>query len=381
MPASQGLIITTISGALLVGLVLPLLGSLRRPLARHLGRDERQTRGLWLVFAVTLLPLMLVAGLLVDRWGPRDGLILGSLATAVALAALSLSRTYGRALASAALLAAALAVLHTATAVLLPAAFVAPGRPTTSTNLGYLFVGVSTLAMSAVLPLLERRLGLREGLLILALVSLVPAAAAGFTPAGDFPAPERTAETAAVVSDPWLWLAGLVLFLYYPLENVLTAWAPAYLAEVGRTPRSIPVGLAGYWIAFLSTRFLTALAPAELVPWLTLLLMLLAAATVGNLSGSYRPVAGTTGVWVLGACLGPIFPSLVGLVFQRFPEHQALAFGLLLALGGSGGLVLQPALEHYARGHPVRFTMRLVMLVALVLAAPALVLCLLGFAH
>jgi fucose permease len=376
MPASQGLIITTLSGLLLVGLILPLLGSLRLPLARHLGREGAPAGGLRLVFGLTLLPMLLVSGLIVDRWGARDGLLVGSLAVGVGLASLGLAQTYRQGLGAAALLGGALALLHTAAAVLLPAALFSPERPTTSTNLGYLFVGMSTLLASALLPLLERKLGMRRGLLLLALAGLVPAAALAFTPAAEFPAPQRAWDVAGVVADPRLWLAALVLFLYYPLENVLSAWAPAYLAEVSRTPRGIPLVLAGYWVAFLSTRFLTALAPTGLVPWLILLLMVLAAATVGNMSGSYRPSSGILGLWVLGACLGPIFPSLVGLVFLCFPEHLALSFGLLLALGGTGGLVLQPALEYYARGHPVRLTMRLVMLVALVLAAPALVLCL-----
>jgi fucose permease len=180
----------------------------------------------------------------------------------------------------------------------------------------------------------------------------------------------------ADLTDPWPWLAGLVLFVYGPLESTVASWAPGYLNEVGRSPRGVPLALAGFWIAFLGARFLTALAAPVFVPWLVLLLMVLAAATVGNLLGIFRPTGATLGVWLLGGCLGPIVPSLVGLTLERFAAHPATAVGLLLGLGSCSGLVLDPALERFARGNPVRTTMRLVMLAALVLAAPMLVLCL-----
>jgi fucose permease len=375
MPGTQALIITTISGTLMVGMILSLLGALRTPLARHLGREEGQAGGLRLVFLVAMIAALVLSGLLVDLWGTREGLILGSLATAVGLASLGLSRAYPQGLGAAAILGGGLALAHTATATLLPTALEAPDEPTRATNLGYLFVGVSTLLMAGLLPVLERKLGLRQSLLILALVCLLPAVAAGFTPGPAFPQTSQGSAT-AVLADPRLWLAALVLFLYYPLEMVLTAWAPAYLTEVGRAPGSIPFILLGYWIAFLVARFLTAFALPGFVPWLILLLILLAAATVGNLSGIYRATGGTLGLWVLGACLGPVFPSLVGLVLQMFPSHPALAFGAVVAVGSSSTLVLPPLFESFARGHSVRLSMRLVMLAALVLAAPTLVLCL-----
>jgi fucose permease len=276
-----------------------------------------------------------------------------------------------------ALVGAGVALFYTATATLLPLALVFPNaaseRPATATNLGYVFVGLGTLLTTAGFPLLERKLGLRQALLVLGLLCLVPAAAAALA---EFPAAPPSADALGVLADPRLWLAGLVLFLYQPLERVVTAWAPAYLVEVGRTPRVVPLVLVGFWVAFLGGRFLMALAPAVFVPWLMLLLLILAAATVGNLSGMFHTTGGTLGVLLLGACLGPVFPSLIGLVFSAFPGNTAAAFGAVVAVGTCSDLALQPLLERFARGHAARVTMRLVMLVTLVVAAPALVLCL-----
>jgi fucose permease len=259
----------------------------------------------------------------------------------------------------------------------MPAAL-APQNPPSAANVGYLLIGLSALLLALVLPILERKLGLRQLLLFLALVSLVPAGTAGLAPADDFPNLLPTESLGQILVDPWLWLAGLVLFLYGPLEISLGAWAPAYLKEVGRSPQGVSVSLAGFWLAFLGGRVVAATAPPAFVPWLLLLLLVMAATTVGNLMGIFRPTGATLGVWLFGLCLGPMLPSLVGLTLERFARHAAPSVGLLLALGSTSGLVLQPALEHFAQARPVRLTMRLVMLIALALAAPLLALCLMA---
>jgi fucose permease len=374
MPGSQGLLVTAICAAFAVGVILPLPVTLRLSLARHVGGNETRTT-LRLVFLLTLVPMYLVSGFLVDHWGLQEGLVMGALGTAVGLASLGLSREPRAALGAMALVGAGLALLHTALAALLPAAFAA--RPTTAASLGYLVVALGSLLSSQLLPYLEKSMSLRQGLLVLALVLLVPAGAAGFTPAHHFPLPQAAANMPELLADPRVWLAGLVLFLYYPLESLLLSWAPAYLAELGLSPRGAATVLAGYWAAFLATRWLLAIVPETLVPWLLLTLVVAVAVTLGNLSGSYRPTGGMWGLWTVGASLGPIFPSLIGLVFGMFPEHLALAFGIALAVGSCSGLLLEPVLESFARRHDVRHTMRLLVVASLVVAAPALVLCVL----
>jgi hypothetical protein len=59
-----------------------------------------------------------------------------------------------------------------------------------------------------------------------------------------------------------------------------------------------------------------------------------------------------------------------------FPRHLPLAFGTVVAVSSASALVVPPLFEGFARGHSVRVSMRLIMLAALVLAAPVLVLCL-----
>jgi fucose permease len=375
MPASQALLVTAICASLGVGLVMALPIAMRQQLARHLGGDDRLAGATGVVFLLAMIPIYPLVGWLVDTWGVQESLTIGCLGTAVGLASLALSRHLRQALGAAAVLGAAVALLHTASAALMPAGFF-PDRPATAACLGYGLIGLTSGLALILLPWLERNLGFRRGVLVLALVYLVPAGAAGLTAPADFPLPKPSTHATAILSEPGLWLAGLVALLYLPLEALIFSHGRAYLEEVCIRPATVPLALGGYWLAFLAGRLLMAVALPVLVPWLMVIWILLAAAVLGNLSGSYRPAGATWGFCLLGACLGPIFPCLVGLGFLRYPEHLGLFFGVVMALGSIGSLLWQPLLQLYARGHSVRLTLRLGMVVALATIVPALALCL-----
>jgi fucose permease len=373
----QALVLTAVCGTLLVGLLQTLPNALRLPLAKQLGREEGKAGGLAWAFPLSLAPAFLVSGYLVDRLGVQIGLGLGSLATAVGLASLGLSRGYRPAVGAAALTGAAVALLATATAALLPDA-VKPYPPTTAANLGYFLVGLSALVTAGLVPLLERRLGIRRALLVLALICLIPTALAGLAPKGDFPEAPPSGEAVTVLLDPRLWLAGLVLFLYQPLEAIVTTWGPAYLGETGRSPRGVSWVLLGFWIAFLLGRLGMALASPVIVPWVLLILLFFAAAIIGNLSGMFHATGGTLGLLLLGICLGPIFPSLIGVIWEaeELGQHAALTFGVVLMVGSCSNLILLPLVERLVHRQPVRRTMRQAVLGLLMVTAPMLVLCL-----
>src|SRR5689334_2995650 len=91
----------TISGAFVFGMVLALLGSLK----------------------LALVPMMLLSGVLIDRWGVRGVMAMGSVVTALAIYSLALKPTYSRAFAAILLAGLGAAGLSTASIVLMPRAF------------------------------------------------------------------------------------------------------------------------------------------------------------------------------------------------------------------------------------------------------------------
>ena len=77
---------------------------------------------------------------------------------------------------------------------------------------------------------------------------------------------------------------------------------------------------------------------------------------------------------LLGLCLGPIFPTLSGIVVHRHPAEPGSAFGAFFALGAVGSLVIPPVIGAYARKTNIQRALRIPMVLGLVLAAASMVL-------
>jgi fucose permease len=379
MTGRYELIPVTIACAFVVGVVLALLGSIKLSLAKRLAIDEGRVGGLLAALNVALIPMMLLSGVLIDRCGVEWVLVFSALFTATGLFALALSRTYPVALASILVVGAAGAGLSTAGIVLMPVAFF-PAHPAASSNLGNVFFGLGALLTPWLTDALIRGLGFRRGLGLLALLALTPALAAAMTPSSDFPAYANRGDLAAVLRDPVLWLAGLAFLLYYPLEGTIGAWATIYLTDLGYRERRAAFLLSAFWLAFLAARLSAAFLQQQSTtgiwssPWFVLGLALLAAVVLGNLAGAPTRGSAGWGLPLVGALFGPIFPTLVGILFKHFPEAQwGTAYGAMFAIGATGGLVLPPIMGAYARQNTVQRAFRLPMVVSL-LAGAALVL-------
>jgi len=110
-------------------------------------------------------------------------------------------------------------------------------------------------------------------------------------------------------------------------------------------------------------------------PWVVVGLALLAAVALGNMTGAPGRGGAAWGLLLLGLFFGPIFPTLVAILLNTFPEGQhGTAYGAMFALGASGSLVVPPLIGAYARKYTVQKALGPTTVVALLLAAAALVL-------
>jgi hypothetical protein len=145
----------------------------------------------------------------------------------------------------------------------------------------------------------------------------------------------------------------------------------------------LTAALALIWAAFLMGRLGMALFLHRdwLNPvadgWLLLMLAVWSAVALGNAAGSHTP-AGATGALVLvGACLGPILPTLVGIALKEAgPAAYGTAYGIVSAVGVTGGLALAPLFRGTAaRGKALRGAPLIIsgLLLAAACAALALV--------
>jgi hypothetical protein len=378
----------TIGAAVVCGLALALLGRLKLALARrHLGalgpgaEPVPSLRGLNLA----LPPVVLLAGLLVDLAGARLAVVVGSVALALALLGLGGTPTYRRAVVGVLTAAFAAAALGTASIVLMPRAFFGADQTAASLQVGTVFFALGALLAATLADLVFRALPQGRALALLAFLGLLPAFLVPLAEDRHFPSGPGGG-VAALLADPDLWLGGLVLFFYAPLEAAVTAWAaaprprPAPAEEENGPPPAWL--LPGFWATFLASRLVVGLAghagflSDAAAPWVLVGAALLAAVVLGNLAGA--PPGGRA-LWVLGLgfVLGPIFPSLLAMVFlmpgmQRAPA-PGVAAAILFAAGSAGSALLAalvPVPAAPATLRPAAF--RVPLLFALLLTVAAL---------
>jgi fucose permease len=374
----------TIVGAFAVGMILAMLGSIKLPLAQRLGMDEARVGGLLSALNLAFIPMMLISGILVDQLGIRGVLLFGSLVSGLSVFALAMAQRYSACLLAILLIGAGGACVSTGAAKLMPAAFFNGQNPAAALNLGNVFFGMGALITPALAELLMGAIGFRRTLSVMAVLYLGPALAATMTPAQAFAEFDsmKLGDLGVVLGSPILWLTGLVFLLYSPLEGALGTWTTTYLKELGHPERRAALLFSGFWLTFMAGRLLASFLQQTVLPehseaGVILVLAILSAVVLGNLAGTQNRASGGWGILLAGALLGPIFPTLVGLLFRKFEvSEHGTAYGAMFAIGSSGSALLAPLIGMYARRHSVRTALRIPLVLALLLAGATLVLAL-----
>jgi fucose permease len=370
--------VTMVAALLVGGMGVALLGTIKVPLAARLHIDEAKVGGLVSLFGFTMIPVILTAGFLTDLIGRQMVFVSGSVLMTASLVVIGLTRTYPAALMAVILFSAAWSLLTNVGNVLTPLAF--PGadpRDTAyATNLANVFFGLGAFLTPLGIPWLTRRFSLPAALTLVGGLALLPACLsagvdfAALQPgsAGDATAAESTLQ---LFRDPMLWLFGLGLFFYGPLEASLAAWATTYLGEHQVKEGTAAMLLSAFWLMFMAARLCTALllppgAEALLIVVTGLLgaglLMMMVLARQRGLAMALVPTTGFV--------LGPVFPTLIGILLAHFPPAvQGRAVGLFFAIGGIGWTLLPILIGTLARRTGVRRAFVLAVAFALGLSA------------
>jgi fucose permease len=377
-----------ITSAFVFGMVLALVGSLKLALSKRLGIGEGRVGGLLSALHLAFIPMMLLAGILVDRMGIRIMLIVGCGLIALGFYLLAVRASYMAALGALSLVGVGAALVGTASVVLMPAFF--PGdvnKIGAAVNLGMVFFALGSLVTPTLVDMLLRTYDLerfQRTLICLGVVCLVPAVvvATQWNAVGQFQPEGQSTGLGELLGEARIWLAGLVFFLYGPLEFAVGTWATTYLLEHGYSDRRAARLLSGFWLMFLAGRVLTAFLEDQrvlgangdrvLIP----ILGLTAAVVLGNLMSAPATKKTGVGLLILGLILGPIFPTLVAMVL-KFGYAPGTSYGTVFAIGSLGGLILAPLIGLYARGRSVQLAWRIPMALGLLTSATAIVLALL----
>jgi MFS family permease len=371
----------TICGAFVVGLILVLLENIRPVLAKRLAVGDGQIDWILSSLNLSFIPMMLFSGMLIDQAGVKLIFLVSSVTTALALFWLSRGETPAAALGAIVLGGAGAAGLSTASTVLMRDAFFGDGYEAASQNLGNVFFAMGALVTPPVAGRLLQTAGYRRGLSVLAIVSLLPALVGALTERSAFSAAGSPGSWRHIFGEPAFWLAGVMLFLYAPLEGSLGTWAARYLSDRGVRQGLVEWLLVGFWLMFLAGR----LGAAFLLQWrgfrsggaeagFIVVLALISGVALGNLAGSRSKLSAALGLLLVGAFFGPIFPTLVGFLLDWFPTARGTAYGGMFAIGATGNLLLLPLIGGYVRKNTVQRAMLIPMVMALALALLGLVL-------
>ena len=381
MAGMQMMTAATIGGALIFGMALALLGQLKSAVARREPASFVGPIRRWLLaLHVALIPLVLLSGVLLDMYGARPILVAGSVMLSVALVGLSLRPTYPHALAAVLLAGFGASALGTASIVLMPRAFFVAEETSAALNLGYVFIALGAMLTPVLTDILLDKIELRRTLAVFALLALTPAILAVFPSGGHGQFVEQRGNPAAIFDEPAFWVTALVLFVYVPLEASISTWTFALLTERGQDERTAAALMYGFWGGFLASRLLAALFlhVNYLTEWwdrlLIVALPLLAAVLLGNLTGAEERDRPRAGLILLGLLLGPVLPTLLGLIFRAAPEEKGTTFGLAFASGSLGSLLLAQLNTPLLVGRHPLSALRLPIFLALLVAAAALVL-------
>ncbi len=336
-----------VSLLLLTGLGVALLGSVKVALAERLHISEDRVGGLVSLFGFVLCPVIFAAGFLTDHLGKQVVLLAGSGLYAAGLYALALARTYRMALTAVVLFSAAWALLINVGNVLTPAAFPSFTEPQ-AYNFGNVFFGLGAFLTPLGVAWLLRRTSWTFALSLLAVVALVP----GMLTLGLSFSPENATEAPFLdlLANPLMWLCGMTLFFYGPLEASMGAWTTTYLQGRGVDERKATRFLAGFWLAYMAARLTAALTLQKGTE--RLLLLGLAVASVAVLIGmvrSRRPGTALGLVIAAGLAFGPVFPTVLSVLLEKIPDQQkGRAVGLFFAIGGVGWTFIPMLIGVYA---------------------------------
>jgi fucose permease len=317
------------------------------------------------------IPMVFLAGPLVDRFGKKPILVGGLLLCAAALVGIAYAPSY-------AVLGALLVALGlggtsamSASNTLIPDLY--PENPSSALNLGGVFFGVGAIFFPWLVAIMAARLGLVLTLWLITLMVEVVALVAilqTFPPVssgGGF----DWSEARRLALNPAVIILAFVLFFYSAVEISTAGWTRTFLEQdLLAPPQTSKAILTIFWIAMMAGR-LGASQVVKFVRGPNLLLGAALGAVAGLLvlTTAHSIAAATVGIVICGLTYAPVFPTTAGTASTYFPKLFATVFGILMAVGLSAGVILPPVIGYVAKTVTVRTGISLVLAFALLLTA------------
>jgi fucose permease len=347
---------TACAGLFTYGVVASFLGATLPELSARSGFDLARAGTLFSFLYIPQVPMVFLAGPLIDRFGKKLVLVAGFLCSAMALIGMAYGPSY-------ALLGALLFVLGLGSSSAMAAANTLipdlyPDNPSSGLNMGGIFFGVGAVFFPWMVTLMAHRLGLVATLWFIALlVGLVAVVAVAQTfPPASMAGGFDWKQALSLVINPAVIILAFVLFFYTALEVSTAGWIRTFLErDLAVLPKTSSIILATFWVMMMLGR-LIASQVVKRVRGPQLVLGCSVGAIVGLLliALASNVVMATGGAVLCGLSYAPVFPTTAGTASTYFSRIFGTVFGMLMALALLSGAVVPPAIGYVAQHHAVR---------------------------
>lgn len=347
---------TACAGLFTFGIMTSFLGATLQEWSARLAFDLARGGALFSFLYFPQIPMVFLAGPLIDRFGKKPVLVTGFLFSAGALVGMAYAPSY-------AVLGGLLIVLGLGSSAAMAAANTLipdlyPDNPSSALNLGGIFFGVGAIFFPWVVTLMTSRLGLAATLWMIA---LLVAAVSVVGLLQTFP-PVRAVggfdwnEAGRLTFNPAVILLAWILFFYSAIEISTAGWIRTYLeSEFRSSAQSSSAILTSFWIALMLGR-LAASQVVKRVRGPSLVLYAAFGAILGLVLMAIAPSVpiATAGILLCGLSFAPVFPTTAGTASTYFSRIFGTVFGILMAHALLSGAIVPRAVGYVAQRSSVR---------------------------
>jgi len=351
------------------GIVMALIGAIKLKLAEKLKLDDAQVGKLISALLFTSLVMVLVSGPFLDAFGHRLTILIGFVITCIGIVLIGRATSYGGAILGCIVLGIGGSGLNTGGNTLIVPA-IDPHNPAAANNLGNVFFGLGAFFMPILVGLALKKLPLGRGLTLIAvilLLAVVPVLVAGYPPINTG---FEISQFFSLLANRVALVSGLALLFYIGLEVSMGSWITTYLKSIQCSDEKASGILSFFWIALMVGRLATSqVVKPGMEANLILVAALVAAATIFVMIQAKSQTLAALTVIVVGLCFAPMFPTIVGLTFAKFPAAQhGSVFGTIFAIGLIGGTTIPAWIGSYSRGKSIQKSLNIAVGASILLA-------------
>lgn len=345
-----------------------ILGAISIELMSSLNIDEGKFGTLVLAMFLSCCVVQLFIGPLVDKIGYKPVAVLGFIVTGLSILLLALANSFTIALLACLIMGIGAMSLNTVGNTLIPVVLFDGKDPARASNFGNAFFGLGYVLTPLFLVLMLKTLNLpyKTALIIFSLLILIFLI---FSLTANFPKVSvgfKFNRVLGVIVKPAVLIAALALFSYMSLEISMGTWIRKLMEEVyyasgitnlDTVAAKTSIVLSIFGAAMMVGRFLSStiknltalgskvITSMAIVSLLSIVLMIL----------TKSPALGIIAIILAGLAFAPIFPTIVGVTFNKFdPGLYGTIFGIIFSVGLLGGTFVPKIIGNLSRGSTVQ---------------------------